>query len=52
VAPIRTKRSTDADASVMEGSPTVEKLQGMSLRDQDDRDIETSSHPTPEADST
>ena len=48
VAPrIRTKRSTDADsASVMEGSPTVEKLQGMSLRDQDDRgtsDIE----PTP-----
>ena len=52
VAPrIRTKRSTDADsASVMEGSPTVEKLQGMSLRDQDDRDTETSSHPTPEAD--
>ena len=51
VAPrIRTKRSTDADsASVMEGSPSVEKLQGMSLRDQDDRGTATSSQPTPEA---
>jgi hypothetical protein len=46
----RTGRSTDADsATVMEGSPTVEKLQGMSLRDQDEREMDTSSGPTPDS---
>jgi hypothetical protein len=33
----------------MEGDPTVETLQGMSLRDQDERDIETWSRSTPES---
>jgi hypothetical protein len=45
-----TGRSRDADsATVMEGSPTVEKLQGMSLRDQDERETDTSSGPTPDS---
>src|SRR5262245_59296244 len=46
----RANLSKDADrASVMEGSRTVEKPLGMSLRDQDESDIETSSRLTPES---
>src|SRR5262245_36423036 len=46
----RAKRSEDAgDTSAMEGESTVDKLQGMSLRDQDECDDEASSRLTPEA---
>jgi hypothetical protein len=46
----RGKRSKDVDdASVNEGSQTVEQPKGMSLRDQDEREAETSSRLTPES---
>ncbi len=46
----RAKRSEDADDTIaMEGESTVDKLQGMSLRDQDERDEEASSRLTPES---
>jgi hypothetical protein len=46
----RAKRSEDADdTSSMEGESTVDKLQGMSLRDQDERDDEASGRLTPES---
>ena len=46
----RAKRSEDADDTIaMEGESTVDKLQGMSLRDQDESDDDSSSRLTPEA---